>query len=157
MGWARFGSSVNPIPTKGDRLCPPNYWLPTQTSKHTGISAASLCKSDERIISHLFICSTFTALLHSVHYLRWKLAAEISQKTSTAWLQNKWNIRATTANFWQARPPQWWPNQPCVRHCRRFLFCKIQARPRPWGPCQPWRPWIFHSFCNQTVLKVLVS
>jgi hypothetical protein len=24
--------------------------------------------------------------------------------------------------------------------CRRFLFCKIQARPRPWGPCQPWRP-----------------
>ena len=27
-------------------------------------------------------------------------------------------------------------------HCRQhFLFCKIQARPRPWGPCQPWRPW----------------
>ena len=28
--------------------------------------------------------------------------------------------------------------RPCHR---RFLFCKIQARPRPWGPCQLWRPW----------------
>ena len=28
------------------------------------------------------------------------------------------------------------------RHChRRFLFCKIQARSRSWGSCQPWRPW----------------
>ena len=27
------------------------------------------------------------------------------------------------------------------RHCHcRFLFCKIQPRPRPWGPCQLWRP-----------------
>ena len=24
-----------------------------------------------------------------------------------------------------------------------FIFCKIQAKPRPWGPCQPWRPWVF--------------
>ena len=29
---------------------------------------------------------------------------------------------------------------------RSFLFCKIQERPRPWGPCQPWRPWYLCSF-----------
>ena len=27
--------------------------------------------------------------------------------------------------------------RPC---CRYFLFCKIQTRPRPRVPCQPWRP-----------------
>ena len=33
-GWAladpEFGSSVNPIPTRGGRLCPPHYCLPTR-------------------------------------------------------------------------------------------------------------------------------
>ena len=24
----------------------------------------------------------------------------------------------------------------------RFLFCKIQAKPMPWGPCQPWQSWL---------------
>ena len=35
------------------------------------------------------------------------------------------------------------------RHCRSrsgFLFCKIQARSRPWGPCQQWRSWDISSF-----------
>ena len=27
---SEFGSSVNPIPTKGGRLYPPHYWLPTR-------------------------------------------------------------------------------------------------------------------------------
>ena len=33
-GWAiahrGFGRSVNPVSTRGCRLCPPHYWLPTQ-------------------------------------------------------------------------------------------------------------------------------
>jgi hypothetical protein len=42
-GWAlaqlEFGSSVNPIPTRVGRLCPPQYWLPTLIWKLNGISA----------------------------------------------------------------------------------------------------------------------
>ena len=30
----------------------------------------------------------------------------------------------------------------CLCCHRRFLFCKIQTRPRPWETCQPWRTWI---------------
>jgi hypothetical protein len=44
-GWAgwtldnpKFGSSVNPIPTKGGRLCSPHYWLPTRIWKPNSIS-----------------------------------------------------------------------------------------------------------------------
>ena len=38
-------------------------------------------------------------------------------------------LRAVTTNFWQA-------TSDACRHCHRcFLFCKIHARPRPWGPC----------------------
>ena len=47
-GWAEwvlaypvFGSSVNPIPTRWDKLCPPHYCLPTRIWKLNDISALS--------------------------------------------------------------------------------------------------------------------
>ena len=49
-------------------------------------------------------------------------------------------LRAATAKFWQVRMPVAATSFACHRCRRRFLFYKIQARPRPWLPCQPWLP-----------------
>ena len=47
-GWAgwtiahpEFGGTVNPIPTRWGRLCPPHYCLPTRIGKPNGISVIS--------------------------------------------------------------------------------------------------------------------
>jgi hypothetical protein len=42
----------------------------------------------------------------------------------------------------------------CSRFCSLFLFYKIQARPRPWGPCQPWRPWDLKETIGKTLATV---
>ena len=80
-GWAgcalvanpEFGSSVNPIPTKRDRLCPPHYWLTTRLQNITA-SLPSLCNSDLRILSYLFFCRNlpYYPIVYTIQDKNWQ-------------------------------------------------------------------------------------
>ena len=66
-------------------------------------------------------------------------------------------FRGATANLSQARPnilPQFF--LPVVSY-KSVLKPKIQARPRPWEPCQPWRPWCWFFEKGYMIIKAILS
>ena len=50
-------------------------------------------------------------------------------------------IMGRHSRFLAGKAPKAAATSPACRRCR-VLFCKIQARPRPWRPCLPWRPYM---------------
>jgi hypothetical protein len=46
MAHPDFGRSVNPISTRGDRLCPPNYYWHTQIFRSSNALGGAKIKTD---------------------------------------------------------------------------------------------------------------
>ena len=73
----------------------------------------------------------------------WTLNQHAEPRYKVVDIKYSLNLRAATANFWQVRPLQWWPEQ---QGAATAVFYSAKS-PWPWGPYQPLWP------CTSSTLK----
>ena len=77
MAHPDFGRSVNPISTRGDKLCPPNYYWYTRICRPSDGPAIIWAQNKSRHILFYFMSESFFEWCGNVSYLKPKLKSSL--------------------------------------------------------------------------------